>query len=288
MKSTTMHRAVLLATSCMAMLHGGAAFAQSAEEAAEEAGYGDIVVTAQRRAELSRDVPISLTTLSSENLAQANITDTVGLEQLTPSLKLDRQGNFTAPALRGISATVTGPAMDNNVAIYVDGVYMPSTTAGTFDLPDVERVEVLKGPQGTLFGRNATGGAIQVITRKPSNETEGMVSASYGRFDDVFIKGWINLPVTTDVAAISVSGYYHRNDTYYKNIRPNSSLEGEEAWQIRGKLRWNPADNIEVLISAAYGQRSETFAIYGTPVNGNSCARYGLHRSEQTLRSRAQ
>ena len=273
MKSTTMHRAVLLATSCMAMLHGGAAFAQSAEEAAEEAGYGDIVVTAQRRAELSRDVPISLTTLSSENLAQANITDTVGLEQLTPSLKLDRQGNFTAPALRGISATVTGPAMDNNVAIYVDGVYMPSTTAGTFDLPDVERVEVLKGPQGTLFGRNATGGAIQVITRKPSNETEGMVSASYGRFDDVFIKGWINLPVTTDVAAISVSGYYHRNDTYYKNIRPNSSLEGEEAWQIRGKLRWNPADNIEVLISAAYGQRSETFAIYGTPVNGNSVTR---------------
>ena len=273
MKSTTMHRAVLLATSCMAMLHGGAAFAQSAEEAAEEAGYGDIVVTAQRRAELSRDVPISLTTLSSENLAQANITDTVGLEQLTPSLKLDRQGNFTAPALRGISATVTGPAMDNNVAIYVDGVYMPSTTAGTFDLPDVERVEVLKGPQGTLFGRNATGGAIQVITRKPSNETEGMVSASYGRFDDVFIKGWINLPVTTDVAAISVSGYYHRNDTYYKNIRPNSSLEGEEAWQIRGKLRWNPADNIEVLISAAYGQRSETFAIYGTPVDGNSVTR---------------
>lgn len=266
-------RTYLLAATCMALPVGGTAFAQSTGSGAEEAGYGDIIVTAQRRAELSRDVPISLTTLSADNLAKANITDTVGLEQLTPSLKIDRQGNFTAPALRGISATVTGPAMDNNVAIYVDGVYMPSTTAGTFDLPDVERVEVLKGPQGTLFGRNATGGAIQVITRKPSYETEGMISASYGRFDDVTLKGWISLPITSDVAAISVSGFYHSNDTYYKNIRPNSSLPGEEAWQIRGKLRWNPTDNLEVLVSASYGQRSETFAIYGTPINGNSITR---------------
>ncbi len=266
-------KAFLLAATCMALPVGGTAFAQDTVDAAEAAGYGDIIVTAQRRSELSRDVPISLTTLSADNIAKANITDTVGLEQLTPSLKIDRQGNFTAPALRGISATVTGPAMDNNVAIYVDGVYMPSTTAGTFDLPDIERVEVLKGPQGTLFGRNATGGAIQVFTKKPSYETEGMLSASYGRFNDFFLKGWVSLPVTTDVAAISVSGYYHKNDTYYKNIRPNSSLEGEEAWQIRGKLRWDPTDNLEVLLSAAYGKRSETFAIYGTPINGNSLTR---------------
>ncbi len=263
----------LIASSCIALSFGTSAVAQSTEMAAEEAGYGDIIVTAQRREELSRDVPISLTTLTAENIARANITDTVGLEQLTPSLKIDRQGNFTAPALRGISATVTGPAMDNNVAIYLDGVYMPSTTAGTFDLPDVERVEVLKGPQGTLFGRNATGGAIQVITRKPSYDSEGMVSASYGRFDDLFLKGWVSVPLSTDKAALSVSGYYHRNDTYYKNLRTNSSLEGEEAWQIRGKLRLNPTENLEVLLSAAYGKRSETFAIYGTPINGNSIAR---------------
>ncbi len=269
MRATT----YLIAASCIALSFGTSAIAQSTETTADEAGYGDIIVTAQRREELSRDVPISLTTLSAENLAQANITDTVGLEQLTPSLKLDRQGNFTAPALRGISATVTGPAMDNNVAIYVDGVYMPSTTAGTFDLPDVERVEVLKGPQGTLFGRNATGGAIQVITRKPSYDTEGMVSASYGRFDDLFLKGWVSVPLSTDKAALSVSGYYHRNDTYYKNLRTDSSLEGEEAWQIRGKLRLNPTDNLEILLSAAYGKRSETFAIYGTPINGNSITR---------------
>ncbi len=273
MKIATIFRGLLLATSCMMLAHGVPAFAQSAEDAAEEPGYGDIVVTAQRRSELSRDVPISLTTLTSESLAKANITDTVGLEQLTPSLKLDRQGNFTAPALRGISATVTGPAMDNNVAIYVDGIYMPSTTAGTFDLPDVERVEVLKGPQGTLFGRNATGGAILVHTRKPSYDTEGMISASYGRFDDLFLKGWVSVPLSTDTAALSLSGYYHRNDTYYKNIGPNDDLEGDEAWQIRGKLRINPTDNLEILLSGAYGKRSETFAIYGTPLNGNTITR---------------
>jgi iron complex outermembrane receptor protein len=265
--------AILLAATCLSLPFAGEAHAQTTGDSTEEAGYGDIIVTAQRREELSRDVPISLTTLTADNLAKANITDTVGLEMLTPSLKLDRQGNFTAPALRGISATVTGPAMDNNVAIYVDGVYMPSTTAGTFDLPDIESVQVLKGPQGTLFGRNATGGAILVTTRKPSNETEGLVSASYGRFDDLFLKGFISLPVQTDRAAISVPGYYHRNDSYYKNIRPTGSIEGEEAWQIRGKLRWDLTDNLEVLLSAAYGERSETFAIYGTPINGNSITR---------------
>ncbi|MCB2048283.1 MAG: TonB-dependent receptor [Novosphingobium sp.] len=268
-----LRKAFLLAASGMMLPLGGTAFAQDSGTAVEEGAYGDIIVTAQRRAELSRDVPISLTTISSDDLTKANITDTTGLEQLTPSLKLDRQGNFTAPALRGISGTVTGPAMDNNVAIYVDGVYMPSTTAGTFDLPDIERVEVLKGPQGTLFGRNATGGAIQVITKKPQYTAEGLFSASYGRFDDVFVKGYVSAPVVDDKAAISLSAYYHRSDSYYKNLRPDSSLDGEESWQIRGKLRWNPAPNLEMLFSAAYGERSETFAIYGTPVNGNTLTR---------------
>jgi len=164
--------------------------------------------------------------------------------------------------------------MDNNVAIYVDGVYMPSTTAGTFDLPDVERVEVLKGPQGTLFGRNATGGAIQVITRKPSYTPEGIFSASYGNFDDVLVKGHVSVPVVADTIAVSLSAFYHNNDSYYKNLRPNNKLEGEDSWQVRGKVRLNNAeDNLEVVLSAAYGKRSETYAIYGTPLNGNTVTR---------------
>lgn len=269
-------KALLLISACtIAPIAASAtsAHAQDAGGQASEAGYGDIIVTAQRRTELSRDVPISLTTLSAENLASASVTDTTGLEQLTPSLKMDRQGNFTAPALRGISGTVTGPAMDNNIAIYVDGVYMPSTTSGTFDLPDIERVEVLKGPQGTLFGRNATGGAIQVITRNPKYTPEGMVSASYGNFDDIFLKGYVTTPLVADKIAISLSAFYHNNDSYYKNLRSDYSLQGENSWQVRGKLRFNPTENLEVILSAAYGERSETYAIYGTPLGGNSLAR---------------
>lgn len=266
-------KAFLLVSTCALAPLGSAALAQTAT-AENEVAYGEIIVTAQRRAELARDVPISLTTLTSEALTSANITDTTGLEQLTPSLKLDRQGNFTAPALRGISGTVTGPGMDNNVAIYVDGVYMPSTTAGTFDLPDVERVEVLKGPQGTLFGRNATGGAIQVITKKPSYEPEGLVSASYGNFNDILAKGYVSVPLVADQIAVSLSGFYHNSDSYYKNLRPDNKLEGEDSWQVRGKVRLNNAENnLEVVLSGAYGKRSETFAIYGTPVAGNTLTR---------------
>ncbi|MBV1918415.1 MAG: TonB-dependent receptor [Sphingomonadaceae bacterium] len=270
-------RTFLLVSACALAPVGTAALAQDAAQDAEsngsKVGYGDIIVTAQRKSELARDVPISLTTLTSEQITSASITDTTGLEQLTPSLKLDRQGNFTAPALRGISATVTGPAMDNNIAIYLDGVYMPSTTSGTFDLPDVERVEVLKGPQGTLFGRNATGGAILIITKRPSYTPEGMISASYGNLNDVMIKGFVSVPLIADKVAIGLSAYYHNNDSYYNNIRPDSSLEGEDSFLIRGKLRLNPTDNLEILLAAAYGERSETYAIYGTPIAGNTLSR---------------
>ncbi|RYE44140.1 MAG: TonB-dependent receptor, partial [Hyphomicrobiales bacterium] len=124
------------------------------------------------------------------------------------------------------------------------------------------------------FGRNATGGAIQVITRKPSYETEGMVSASYGNFEDMVAKGYISVPLVADQIAVSLSGFYHKGDSYYKNIRPDNSLEGEESWQVRGKVRLNNAENnLEVVLSGAYGKRSETFAIYGTPVNGNTLSR---------------
>lgn len=266
-------RTYFLASACMIAAGTTGAHAQEAGAENADQGYGDIIVTAQRRSELARDVPISITALSSQQLDAAHITDTTGLEALTPSLKIDRQGNFTAPALRGISATVTGPAMDNNVAIYVDGVYMPSTTAGTFDLPDIERVEVLKGPQGTLFGRNATGGAIQVFTKKPSYTPGANFAASYGNYNDVMVKGFVTTPLVADKIAISLSGYYHNSDSYYKNIRPNSSIQGEDSWQIRGKLLMNPTENLEVLLSADYGVHKETFAIYGTPLNGNTITR---------------
>ena len=234
----------------------------------------DIVVTAQRRSELARDVPLSLTALTGDQLAAAGVTDTQSLTRLTPGLKMDRVGNFTLPAIRGVTTTVTGPAADANVAIYLDGIYQPSTTSNTFDLPDVERVEVLKGPQGTLFGRNATGGAIQVFTKEPSYIPTGAVTLSYGNYNDFVAKGFVSAPIIADKVALSVAGFYHRNDTYYRDVRPDGpGLDGADAWLVRAKLRLDLTEDLKVTLAGSYSNRKESTAIYGSALNGNTVAR---------------
>jgi iron complex outermembrane receptor protein len=252
----------------------GLAMAQPAGTSEQDGrSVGEIVVTAQRRSELARDVPISLTTLSGDQLLKAGVTDTRELMALTPGLKMDRIGGFTVPALRGITSTTAAPAQDNNVAIYVDGIYQPSVQAATFDLPDVERVEVLKGPQGTLFGRNATGGAIQIITRRPSYSPEGAATLRYGNYNDLTLNGFVSGPLVDDRVAFSLTGLYRRNDSYYQNVRPGGSLEGAETKLVRGKLRFDPTERLEIVLTAAYSERQESLAIYGSTLNGNTVAK---------------
>jgi len=272
------HAAKLFATSALGLLAlGTPAHAQDTAAGAEATAPqapGDIVVTAQRRSELARNVPLSITALSGETLRTAGVTDTLSLQQLTPGLKMDRIGNFTLPAIRGITTNVTGPGADANVAIYLDGVYQPSTVSNTFDLPDVERVEVLKGPQGTLFGRNATGGAIQVFTREPSYTPSGSGSVSYGRYNDFAVKGSVSAPIVADRVAVALSGFYHRNDTYYHNVRPNGpGLTGADSWLIRGKLRFDLSEQLRLTLTGSYSDRKDTVAIYGNPLNGNTAGR---------------
>jgi len=246
----------------------------TASEAQASQNSGDIVVTAQRRSELARNVPLSVTALSGETLRTAGVTDTRSLQNLTPGLKMDRIGNFTLPSIRGITTSLTGPAEDPNVAIYLDGVYQPSPVSNTFDLPDVERVEVLKGPQGTLFGRNATGGAIQVFTREPSYTPAGSVTASYGRYNDFTIKASISAPIVADRVAVALSGFYNRDDSYYHNIGPATpALKGAESWLVRGKLRFDLTDQLRLTLAGSYSDRTESLSIYGNPLNGNTAGR---------------
>ena len=276
---TAQHRYLASAAMVAAMLSGSAALAQAVADAPQDAqasaaASGDIIVTAQRRSERARDVPISLTALTGDQLVAAGVTDTSSLTNVTPGLKMDRVGNFTLPAIRGITTTVTGPGADANVAIYLDGIYQPSTTSNTFDLPDVERVEVLKGPQGTLFGRNATGGAIQVFTRDPSYTPNGSVTVSYGSFNTLTVKGFVSAPLVTDKVALSVAGFYESSDTYYRNLRPSGpGLEGAETKLVRAKLRLDPTDNLKIVLTGRYSDRRESVAIYGSPLNGNTVGR---------------
>src|SRR5579863_4495694 len=133
----------------------------------------EIVVTAQKRPEKLQEVPLSITVVTADDLGKAGATNNLDLTEMVPGVKIDRVAGFTNPAIRGVSTLINLPGADPNVATYIDGIYQSNPAAGTFDLPDVQRIEVDKGPQGTLFGRNATGGAIQVFTLDPSNTLTG-------------------------------------------------------------------------------------------------------------------
>src|SRR3546814_11384722 len=114
---------------------------------------------------------------------------------------MERLGGYTQPSIRSVTAGSTSPGSEANVAIYVDGIYQPNQAANTIDLPDVERVEVLKGPQGTLFGRNATGGAILISTRDPSYQPTVDLTVSSGRFDNFAVKAFIAAPLVEETMA---------------------------------------------------------------------------------------
>ena len=187
----------------------------------------EIIVLAQRRAERLQDVPISVTVQSGEQLETAGVDNLRDLGAVTPGLTFQAQGNFVQPALRGITTLVTGPGSDNPIALYIDGVYEGTQAGASIDLPDVERIEVSKGPQGTLFGRNSTGGAIQIFTKAPSFTPTGSVSATAGLYDgsgpsrasyDLGVKGYVSGPIVADKLAASLSFAYRNVDGYSTNI----------------------------------------------------------------------
>jgi len=161
---------------------GTPAFAQASDSTQASTG-GEIVVTAQRREERAKDVPITLTAISAERLGQGDVNDLSDVQKLTPALRFDNQGGFAQPTIRGVGTAVSASGSGSNVGIYVDGFYAPNPLTADFQLLNVTGVTVLKGPQGTLFGRNSTGGAIQVTTGKPSTKPGLVAEASYGSYN---------------------------------------------------------------------------------------------------------
>jgi iron complex outermembrane receptor protein len=158
----------------------------------DDGGVKDIVVTAQRRSENLQNVPVAVTALTPETLAVAGVASTDDLKALTPGLNFNTNlGGFGQPRIRGVGTTATGPGIENPTATYIDNVYIGTSAGALFALNDVDQVAVLKGPQGTLFGRNATGGLIQVTTRAPSIEPHAEVQFGYGNYKTVNASGYV-------------------------------------------------------------------------------------------------
>jgi iron complex outermembrane receptor protein len=209
------------------------------------------VVTAQRRAEPPEDVPISLTALSGAQLGQMQATDTTSLDKVVPSLVMTRTSVFSQPFLRGIGKR-SSLGVENGVATYVDGVYLASSIGSLLDLRGVDRVEVLNGPQGTLFGRNATGGVIQVVTRDPVAEPSGEVALEGGTYGEV--RGDVYLSGGNDRFAGNLAASLSRNDGFGTNVHTGKSGQGkvDHSLAARSKWIWRPGEALKLTLAADY------------------------------------
>lgn len=221
----------------------------------------DIVVTAQRRSERLQDVPITMTTLGADQLKQAGVEGLADIAKLTPALRFDNQGGFAQPTLRGVGNALTTSGSGSNVGIYVDGFYSPNPLQADFQLLNVEGVQVLKGPQGTLFGRNTTGGAILVTTSKPSFESSIIAEASYGSFDTKRFQAYATAPISSNIA-IDIAGIYRETDGYLRNITTNdkNAARGHN-WSVRAGLRWEPSDEVSFLFRYVHNKADDPVSV---------------------------
>jgi len=220
-----------------------------------EAGEGlqDIVVTAQRRSERMQDVPVAITAATGARLDAIAIRSTQDLGIVTPGLSVPQTNGFAQPRVRGIGTTSNGPGIENPVATYVDGVYFASAPGSLLTLSNIERIEVLKGPQGTLFGRNATGGLIHVITGDPSHTVGGKFDLTYGNYQDVIASAYVTGGIAPDVSAGIALHYEHQGEGFGQNIfdgRPVGRVDHDFAGRI--KVLFEPTETTTVRLSLDY------------------------------------
>jgi outer membrane receptor protein involved in Fe transport len=227
----------------------------------------EVVVTAQRRKERLRDVPLTVTAISASALAQAGVTTVTDLGAVVPGVQVGNAVGFATPHIRGVGSTAIGPGIETDVAIYVDGVYYASTSGSLFDFVGVSNIEVLKGPQGTLFGRNATGGLINVITKDPTQQTHVDADLTYGNYQtgkaDLYLSGGITPDL---VANLAIQGGT-MGEGYGKNFTTGKSI-GRDIFNGEARSKWiyTPSDETKLTLSLDYINQRNTFAEQRIPI----------------------
>lgn len=301
-----MRKTFLLGGAAMLAMTGSPVWAQAAADAAPQGagadapqagGLDDIVVTAQRRSENLQKVPVVVTAVAPEVLEARNVSTLQDLPKLTPALTVQNQASNVTPFIRGVGSTVTGAGQAASVATYVDGVYISTLTSAAFDLDNVEQVQVLEGPQGALYGRNATGGAIVVTTKtpKPGDPISGRFRAEYGNYDNrgasAIISGGLG-----DMFAFSVNGSIRKRDGYIKNLNPagagatNDDFYDRDSKSIGGVLVFEPSSQFNLVLRASHfesddrsGQGFQAVGldidVGGTGLNGSQLYYAGLLQS---------
>jgi len=212
----------------------------------------EVVVSAQRRSEKQQDVPISVDAFSSKELESAGVSGTLDLPVVTPGLVFGQQAGVAQPFLRGIGTVAAGPGIENPVALYVDNVYYGSPFGQIMAFNNIAQVEVDKGPQGTLFGRNASGGLIQVTTKDPSQNLGGSLSETYGNYATAVTDAYITGGVTSDLATDLALHYLHQGDGYGVNIVTGDPVSKTQDLAFRNKWVLNTTDGTQVKLIFDY------------------------------------
>jgi iron complex outermembrane receptor protein len=254
-----MRFATLFATAAIGPFLSTAALAQDA--AATDGSDGDdIVVTAQRREERLQDVPISVAVANAAQMERSGVSKLEDLNAIVPGLNISHGiGSFT-PSIRGISTSST--YVENPVALYIDGVYLPQQREGLRDTFDAEQITVLKGPQGTLFGRNATAGIIQITTRGPSFTPKGIVSAGIDDYSTIKANAFITGGLSETIAASLSASYASQGEGWGKSLASKREVyKLNHSLSLRGKLLFEPSDDTSFTLAADYLDRKDTGTI---------------------------
>jgi iron complex outermembrane receptor protein len=239
-------------------------------EVASSSTLAAVVVTAERRAEPLKDVPISVTALNGSQLQQAGVTDIQSLPMAVPSYSYTGVGPWAGPIIRGLYSQVTGPGQGTGVAVYVDGVYQMSQQGSLLQLPDIENIQVLEGPQGTLFGRNSESGAVLINTNNPSTtKFSGSAEVGAGNYGMYEEQGYLNIPLTSTLAA-SVSAYAEKNEGYWYDLTYRDQTGQLNVKQFRTKILFQPSDAIQFILEGTLRDALNDGTAMMVPVNGDT------------------
>lgn len=263
-------RARLLTSAAVTATALGGISAQAQDTDSDQFTIEEIVVTSSKREQTLQSTPIAVSVTGQETIERARVLDISDLQSVVPSLRVTtlQTSASTNFVIRGFGNGANNAGIEPSVGVFIDGVYRSRSAAAISDLPRLQRVEVLRGPQSTLFGKNASAGVISVVTEAPSYETEGRVELQYGNYDQRLLRAYVTGGLS-DTFAVSLSGGINKRDGYIEATDPNvPDLNDRDRWNIRGQALWEPTENMTFRLIADYSEIDEVCCGVTNIVNG--------------------
>jgi len=220
----------------------------------------EIIVTATKREQTLQEVPVAVSVTTADTIEKAVIRDVLDLQSVVPSLRVNQLQNSVATnfIIRGFGNGANNAGIEPSVGVFIDGVYRSRSASALSDLPNLERVEVLRGPQSTLFGKNASAGVISVVTAKPTYDTQGYIEGSLGNYNLRSVKGFVSTGLDdAETLAVSLGGSVTQRDGYYDNLLTDTAQNDRDRWGVRGQALFEPSDDLSFRLIADYDEIDE-------------------------------